>query len=88
MTAGSDYDGEVQMFVQRPREIDLAHLRFLRWLAVRGYLEHAPAGQSCGVYARADVVPAQTGPSRPGPAHSGYSDLTRGIDSDTEEHRQ
>ena len=28
MAAGSDYDSEVQMFVQRPREIDLAHLRF------------------------------------------------------------
>ena len=90
MTAGSDYDGEVQMFVQRPREIDLAHLRFLRWLAVRGYLEHAPAGRSYGVYARADVVAAQTDPGLSGTAtaHSRYSDLTRGIDSDTEEHPQ
>ena len=54
MATRSDYDGETQMFVQRPREIDLAHLRFLRWLAVRGSLEHEPAGQPHGVYAVGD----------------------------------
>ena len=67
MAKASDYDGEVQMYVQRPREIDLAHLRFLRWLAVRGYLEHAPAGRSYGVYA---TVLAQTDPVRRSTAHS------------------
>ena len=69
MAKGSDYDGDVQMFVQRPREIDLAHLRFLRWLAVRGYLEHAPAGQSYGVYA---AVLAQIDSARraTAPAHA------------------
>jgi hypothetical protein len=55
MATGNDYDSEVQMFVQRPREIDLAHLRFLRWLAVRGSLEHEPAGRPYGVYALDDV---------------------------------
>ena len=72
MATGSDYDSEVQMFVERPREIDLAHLCFLRWLADRGYLEHAPAGRSYGVYARDAAVPAQTDQVRRGtaPAHS------------------
>lgn len=76
MAKRNDYDGEVQMFVQRPREIDLAHLRFLRWLAVRGYLEHAPAGRSYGVYARDATVLAQTDPVRRGttPAHSERSE--------------
>jgi hypothetical protein len=56
MATASDYDGEVQMFVEKQREIDLAHLRFLRWLAERGSLEHETAGRSFGVYALADVV--------------------------------
>jgi len=73
MAAGSDYDSEVQMFVQRPREIDLAHLRFLRWLAVRGYLEHAPAGRPEGVYARDAAVLAQTDSVRRGTA-TGHSE--------------
>jgi hypothetical protein len=62
MATGSNYDGEVQMFVQRPREIDLAHLRFLRWLAVRGCLEHEPVGRSYGVYALNDLVFAPADP--------------------------
>jgi hypothetical protein len=64
MAKGSDYDGDVQMFVQRSREVDLAHLRFLRWLAVRGCLEHDPLGRSCGVYALDDVVSTHVDPSR------------------------
>jgi len=64
MATGSNYDGEVQMFVQRPREIDLAHLRFLRWLAVRGSLEHEPLGRSDGIYALDDVVSAHTDSGR------------------------
>lgn len=44
MTGKSGYDSEVQMFVEEPRKLDLAHLRFLRWLAERGLLEHALAG--------------------------------------------
>ena len=87
MTAGSDYDGDVQMFVERPREVDLAHLHFLRWLAVRGYLEHAPAGRSYGVYARDDAALAMARPVRrvAAPAHPRSSDLAPGPDSDTEE---
>ena len=56
MVRGRDYDGDIQMFVEGPREIDLAHLRFLRWLAERGNLEHKPAGRSYGVYALGDVL--------------------------------
>jgi hypothetical protein len=76
MAPGSNYDSEVQMFVQRPREIDLAHLRFLRWLAVRGSLEHEPAGQPYGVYALTDVLSARTDAVRAGvaPARPTYSD--------------
>ena len=60
MATGRDYDGEVQMFVEKRREIDLAHLRFLRWLAERGNLEHVPVGWSYGAYARADDERART----------------------------
>jgi hypothetical protein len=44
MGVNRQYDGDLQMFVQRPREIDLAHLLFLRWLAERDRLEHPVAG--------------------------------------------
>jgi hypothetical protein len=56
MATARGYDREVRGPAPRRREVDLAHLRFLRWLAVRGCLEHAPAGPSYGVYALADVV--------------------------------
>jgi hypothetical protein len=56
MATASEYDGEVQMFVEPRREVDLAHLRFLRWLAERGSLEHGPAGRSYGVYALSEAV--------------------------------
>ena len=46
------YDATLQMFVQQPRAVDLARLRFLRWLAERGRLEHRPAGPSGGAFAR------------------------------------
>lgn len=36
--------------------IDLAHLRFLRWLAEQGRLEHAPVGPPSGPFA-APAVP-------------------------------
>jgi hypothetical protein len=68
MVTGSDYDGDVQMFVQRPREVNLACLRFLRWLAVRGSLEHPPAGRPNGVYARDDLRRAESDAARPASA--------------------
>ena len=48
---GSHYDPELQMFMDGPREADLARLRFLRWLAEHGLLEHAAAGPPAGAYA-------------------------------------
>ena len=51
----SCYDSELQMFADPPRDVDLAHLRFLRWLSERGRLEHAPAGPPSGRYALRSV---------------------------------
>jgi hypothetical protein len=42
------YDGDLQMFVDPPREPDMARLTFLRWLVERRRLEHGPAGVPCG----------------------------------------
>jgi hypothetical protein len=50
MSALGQYDGALQMFVEAPREADVAHLRFLRWLAERGRLDHGTAGQAGGEY--------------------------------------
>ena len=54
----SRYDSELQMFADQPREVDLAHLRFLRWLGERGRLEHATAGPPAGLYACRPVANA------------------------------
>ena len=48
------YDGDLQMFCEEPREINVAHLRFLRWLIEQGRLEHLPAGPPSGELAVAD----------------------------------
>ena len=45
------YDSELQMFRLATREPDAASLRFLRWLAERGRLEHEVFGQPSGMYA-------------------------------------
>ena len=45
------YDDDLQMFVDPPREPDMARLTFLRWLVERRQLEHGPAGAPCGVLA-------------------------------------
>jgi len=42
------YDGDLQMFVEPPRDLDMARLSFLRWLVERRRLEHGPAGAPCG----------------------------------------
>jgi hypothetical protein len=44
----SVYDGELGMFREAPRPVDAGHLRFLRWLAERGRLEHPVAGPPYG----------------------------------------
>ena len=54
------YDGDLQMFVDPPREPDMARLTFLRWLVERRGLEHGPAGVSCGDFA---LRPGRSGES-------------------------
>jgi hypothetical protein len=36
--------------------VNLAHLRFLRWLIERGQWEHAPAGPPSGPFAETPVA--------------------------------
>lgn len=58
MRGSHRYDGELQMFVQAPQEPDSGRLRFLRWLAERGRLEHAVAGPSDGPLRTVALAPA------------------------------
>jgi hypothetical protein len=50
--AGGQYDGSLQMFVEAPRDVDLARLRFLRWLVETGRLGHGTAGPPTGEFVR------------------------------------
>jgi hypothetical protein len=50
------YDGDLQMFVDPPREPDMARLTFLRWLVERRRLEHGPAGPPVGALALGSSV--------------------------------
>jgi len=45
------YDSNLQMFVEEPRDVRRAHLRFLRWLVERRSLEHPVAGPPSGAFA-------------------------------------
>jgi hypothetical protein len=49
------YDGDLEMYRETERAIDVAQLRFLRWLADRGRLEHPPSGPPCGPFADDDA---------------------------------
>jgi hypothetical protein len=51
------YDASLQTFVHQPRGINVRRLRFLRWLAERGLLEHRPVGPSDGAFARLNSDP-------------------------------
>ncbi len=42
------YDGDLQMFRETTGPVDMARLRFLRWLVEQGRLEHPPAGPPGG----------------------------------------
>ena len=46
-----NYDGDLQMFREHSKPLNVAHLRFLRWLAERGQLEHVPMGAPAGAVA-------------------------------------
>ena len=49
------YDGNLEMFREAPKGINVAHLRFLRWLVEQGRLEHLPYGPPQGEFVDADV---------------------------------
>jgi hypothetical protein len=51
MTDLTSYDGTLRMFRDVPKPVNLAHLRFLRWLAEQGHLEHSVAGPPSGEFA-------------------------------------
>ena len=53
------YDPSLQMFLEAPQEPDLAHLRFLRWLAERGLLEHIVSGPPSGPLAEQAAAPTR-----------------------------
>jgi hypothetical protein len=42
------FDGDLQMFREPSKPVNLAHLRFLRWLVEHGRLELLPANSSTG----------------------------------------
>ncbi len=48
MNSTKSYDGDLQMFAEAPAAVNLPRLRFLRWLAEQGRLEHSPAGPPSG----------------------------------------
>jgi hypothetical protein len=50
----TSFDGTLQMFRDAPKPVNLAQLRFLRWLAEQGRLEHAVAGLPSGEFAAAE----------------------------------
>jgi hypothetical protein len=59
----SSYDGDLQMFREPPGAVNLARLRFLRWLVECERLGHRPAGPPSGEFAepastRTPVQPA------------------------------
>jgi hypothetical protein len=51
MEAPGMYDTELQMFREPAHDPELVVLRFWRWLAELGHLEHAVAGPPIGAYA-------------------------------------
>ncbi len=46
------YEGDLDDFRDLPVGVNVAHLRFLRWLIEQGRLEHPAAGPSTGMFAR------------------------------------
>ena len=55
MQNAKSFDGELKMFRDQNRPVNLECLRFLRWLAEQGRLEHRPMGPVSGAFA--EVVP-------------------------------
>ena len=51
------YDGDLKMFREAPKAINVAHLEFLRWLSEQGRLEHTPMGPASGELVETAEVP-------------------------------
>ena len=51
MRGTTSYDGNLQMFCEPVHDIDMAKLRFLRWMIEQRQLEHPVAGPPAGEYA-------------------------------------
>jgi len=45
------YDGALQMFCESAHDVDVARLRFIRWLVENRQLEHPPFGEPSGEFA-------------------------------------
>ena len=55
----TSFDGGLQMFRDAPKPVNLAQLRFLRWLAEQGRLEHPVVGLPSGEFAAAAKARAE-----------------------------
>ncbi len=51
MRGTEQYDQDLQLFVERLRDANQGHLRFLRWLGEQDRLEHPVSGPPCGAFA-------------------------------------
>jgi hypothetical protein len=56
MQQANRYDSDLQMFCELEQEVNLAKLRFVRWLIEQGRLEHAVAGPASGEYAQTGAL--------------------------------
>jgi len=57
------YDNDLQMFKEPERDANIANLRFLRYLAEQGRLEHRMEGKSVGTYALEELTLEKRVPS-------------------------
>jgi hypothetical protein len=48
MESATSFDGDLQMFRDAAQGVNLAQLRFQRWLIEQGRAEHPPAGPPTG----------------------------------------
>ena len=51
------FDRDLQMYRESSASVNLARLRFVRWLVEQGRLEHPPAGPPSGEWTVAPVLP-------------------------------
>ena len=58
MQNAKSFDGDLKMFRDNDRPVNMACLRFLRWLAEQGRLEHGIAGPSSGPFAEEPLAAA------------------------------